>query len=125
MYECDANWQAALAGFEESPWRWQVADARASNIPVYFLWRWRDVLQAGYMYEVTTQRLHHLLARGDVPAPGSLHLRDRAMQAALEAYAGGLRSKPVPSHGLPMQIFGRADRRQAQAGPFAMGCRHG
>ena len=36
---------------------------------------------------MTTQRLHHLLARGDVPVPGSLHLRDRAMQADLEAYA--------------------------------------
>ena len=87
MHDCDADWQAALAGFEESSWRWQIADGRASHVSVYFLWTWRDVLKAGSVYEVTTQHLHHLLARGSVPPPDGLHLRDRSVQTGLEAYA--------------------------------------
>ena len=87
LHGCNADWQAALVGFEESPWRWQVADGWASQISVYFLWTWRDALRAGCVHEVTSQYLHNLLARGGVPSPEGLHVRDRATQAALDAYA--------------------------------------
>ena len=52
-----------------------------------FLWTWRDVLRAASAYDVTTQHLHNLLARGGVPSPEGLHLRERAVQTGLEAYA--------------------------------------
>ena len=87
MHECDADWQAALAGFEASPWRWQIADGRASHISVYFLWTWRDALRAGSVHEVTHERVDNLLARGGVLSPDGLHLRDHAMRTGFEAYA--------------------------------------
>ena len=60
----EPDWQVALACFEKSAWRWEVADGWASQARVYFLWQWYDASRVGYAYEVTTQRLDHLLARG-------------------------------------------------------------
>ena len=81
------NWEVGLACFEPDPWQWIVAEGWASQVHIYFLWTWCEGSSGGCPYELTSQHLHHLLARGDVPSPGALHVRARAMQARFEAYA--------------------------------------
>ena len=118
MHECDADWQAALAGLEESPWRWQIAEGWASQISVYFLWTWRDVSRAGCMYEVTNQRLDNLFARGGVPYPDGLHLRDRAVQTGLEAHA----ERQYLRTGCPCKYLGKPIDGKYEPDPSRWGC---
>ena len=54
---------------------------------LFVLWRWRDGSSATCSYELTCQHLHNLLARGDVPPPEGLHLRDASLWASQIAYA--------------------------------------
>ena len=83
------DWSAALAGFEPNPWKWEVVEGRASQVRVYFLWKWHDAGSAtrSWSFELTCQQLHNLLARGDVPTPGGLQLSDRTLWARLVEYA--------------------------------------
>ena len=118
MHERDADWRAALAGFEGSPWRWQIAEGRASQISVYFLWTWRDALRAGCVHEVTNERLNNLLARGGVPPPDGLHLRDHAMQTGFEAYA----EREGRRTGCPFAYLGKPMDGKYQPDPFLWGC---
>jgi len=83
----DPAWNTALVRFEPNPWRWEVVDGRVSHAKVFFLWKWRNGSSATCSYELTCQYFNHLLARCDVPPPGSLHLSDVALWARLMAYA--------------------------------------
>ena len=52
-----------------------------------FFLTWRDDGSATLSHELTTQRLHHLLAGSHVPPPGCLRLSGRTLWARLVEYA--------------------------------------
>lgn len=118
LHGLDPDWPLALACFEKSPWRWEVAEGRASQLRVYFLWQWYDASMVGYAYEVTTQRLDNLLARGVVPSPDGLHLRDRAMWTGLESHA----QDQYRRTGCPCIYLGALVNGRYQPDPSLWGC---
>jgi hypothetical protein len=76
-------WQA-LSRIHGDGRLWRVGRATSQ---CFCLWKWPDGSNETCSYELTCQQLHNLLARGDVPLPGGLHLRDAALWAGLIAYA--------------------------------------
>ena len=114
----DADWNVALDGFEPSPWRWEVVEGWASQVEVCFLWTWHDDCDATYSYELTTQRLHHLLSRSNVPPPSALHLSDSVIQTRLEAAAQATQRRTL----CPCRFLGVWDGRKYQPDPAYWDC---
>ena len=112
------DWNIALAGFEPSPWRWEVVERRASHVEVVFLWTWHDARNATYSFELTTQRLDNVLSRSNVPLPSSLHLDDRIIQTGLEAAAQTTQRRTL----CPCKLLGAWDGRKYQLNPAYWDC---